>query len=199
MTKNEFRAYVKDKFRSMGFESHKSIHYKFIEDDYVVCLELDPSSYCKGYQCTWGAIILPNEDTFPPCGRYDVSANFQFPREPGDELDFSLPVLERHVKYDYKCEYEKYTREQIERYFDANIAQFITPLYDIELALDYFRNDWRRFRYNKPEHIVNICKKAGLNPQQVFSSIGKDHIEAVCKRSGRNAREVLETLGITLY
>ena len=198
MTKNEFRSYVKEKFSGMGFESYKSINYKYIEEDYIVCLELYPSSYCKGYQCTCGAIFLPNEDKFPLCGRYDVSSNFQFPREAGCELDFSLPVLECHVKYDYKCEYEKYTREQIERYFDNNIAHFLVPLYDREYALDFFRRDWRRFKHNKPEHIVNICKKADMDPQQVFSLIGKQHIDSVCKRSGKNTQETLDKLGIIL-
>lgn len=193
MTKEEFRAYVKQKFKAMGFQSKKSVHYKFIEEDYIVCFELYPSSYCKGYQCTYGAILLPSCN-YPLCGRYDIGSNFLFPRDPLCELDFTLPSLEQHVKYDYKCEYEKYTLEQVDVFFDKNIEHFLMPLYNKEFLFTYFRQDWRRFNYNDPHDIVNICKKADIDAKAVFAFLGPRHVDLICRRAGLDPQEFLATL-----
>jgi hypothetical protein len=194
MTKDEFRSYVKQKFKSMGFLSKKSVHYKFVEEDYIVCFELYPSSYGKAYQCICGAIILPSTN-FPLCGHYDITQNFQFPYNPECVLDFTLPALDQHRQYDYKCEYEKYTFDQIDSFFDANISHILMPLYNKEVVLDYFRQDWRRFSYKDPNNIVNICNKAGIDIQAVFKFLGQKHVDLICKRAGLDSKEFLASLG----
>lgn len=198
MNRNEFRSFVKQKLQDLGFQSYKSINYRLVGTDYIVCLELEPSTYCKGYECICGAVILPNEDKFPLCGRYDAREVFQFPRNPADELDLNLPVMERHMKYDTICEYGKFTIEQIDRYFDLNIQYILTPMFDREYTLEVYRKEWRHFRYTRPENIVNICLKAGLDPQEVFAFIGREHIDSVCRRFGQNTQEVLDKLRIAL-
>lgn len=198
MTQKEFRLFVKDKFRQLGFQSHKSINYRFVDEDYIVCMELYASSYCKGYKCSCGSIFLPNEEKYPLCGRYDAREVFKFPRNPADELDLSLSMMEQHMRYDTICEYSKFSLEQVNQYFDLNIQYFLVPMLDREYTLDIYRKEWRHFQYTRPENIVNICQKAGLNPQEVFSFIGKKHIDSICRRSGRNTEDVLAKLGIIL-
>lgn len=194
MTKEEFRAYVKQKFKAMGFQSKKSIHYKFIEEDYIVRLELDPSSYCRAYQCTCGAILLPS--MLYPFQGYGchIGMNFLFPYDPLCPLDFSLPDLEQHVKYDYKCEYEKYTLEQIDAFFDKNIEERLIPMYNKEFLLEFYRQDWRRFEYRHPDDIVNICKQAGIDPKAVFASFREDFLDFEFKRFGVDQQAFMAAL-----
>lgn len=189
MTKAEFREYVKQKFKSAGFQAKKSIHYKYVEDEYLACFELDPSSYCKGYHCLYGAIALPSSTCYPLRGKYHYCANFLFPSDPAIELDLSLPKLEQHVKYTGICEYEKYTEDQINHYFEINIEHFLLPLYNSEFLFDYFRHDYRRFNYMHPNDIVNICKKAGINAQEVFMSFSKEHVDLLCRRAGIDTQD----------
>ena len=198
MNRKEFRELVKNKFQHLGFQSNKSINYRLVDEDYIVCMELYPSSYCKGYQCICGSIFLPNEDKYPLCGRYDAREVFEFPRDPSDDLDLNLSAIERHMKYDTICEYSKFSVEQVNQYFDSNIQHFVVPMLDREYTLDIYRKEWRHFQYTRPENIVNICQKAGLDPQEVFSFIGKKHIDSICRRSGRNTEDVLAKLGIAL-
>jgi len=187
MERKEFRKQVKDFFKRKGYSSQKSFMYKIFDDDYMIGIGLDPSSYSKGYRITAFANYLPDDSIFPlrvPNG--ELRELFVFPINPGDELNITpgpMPLFSTGLTDVF--EYEKYTPEQLEYYLSVNFDVCVSLLMDKEYGLNTFRSDWRSFgrsMYTK-ERIKKICLRAGIDPQDVF-----DYLDWYYKQNGRLRR-----------
>lgn len=168
MTRQELRAYIKDKFKKMGYQSYKSYFYKIYDDDYLVGFYLEPSTYVKGYSFIYGIIYLPDELKIPFRGLFDLDGSFRFPCDPDEELD--LTTYLENPKLSHIFEYEEYTLEQLDKLFEINYEYFMVPLLDKEHGLDQFRDPtkWFIFRRFAPQNVLKICQKAGIDSEKVF-------------------------------
>lgn len=171
MEKAELRQYIKDKFKALGFQSRKSTHYKIIDNDYLIGFEMEPSTYCKGYCFTCGIIYLPDEQRMPFRGIFDLHWDFVFPWEPDGDPDVQRCIERKLLRRIF--EYEDYSIEQLDRIFEANYNYFMLPLYDKNYGLDIFRSSWRRMQYYPVPKIEMLCKRAGLDAQEVLAFLGK--------------------------
>lgn len=172
MTRTELRAYIKKRFKSLGFSSEKSYLYKIIDNDYLIGFHLYPSTYCKGYSFICGIIYLPDPYKVPLRGLFDLEWNFRFPRHPGGELN--LNGHQSRTNYVTVFEYEQYSLEDIETYFSINYNYFIAPLFDKEYGLKMFRENWRLMNRFTAQTVDKLCKRAGLHTQTVLEYLGKD-------------------------
>lgn len=162
MEKKELKEFIRVKFKELGFQKRKDYYTKTLDGDYLIGFYLYPSSYTKGYQFCCGIIYLPNEFKMPFHGLCDLDWNFRFPFKPGTELDFNQDPLA------YVFEYEYYTVEQLERIFAQNYERYMLPLYDKEYGLELFRQDWRRLRRHSPQTIAGLCKRMGVDYDEVM-------------------------------
>ena len=166
MTRQELRAWIKAKFKAMGYQQHKSYLYKVFDDDYVVGFDLYPSSYCKAYSFECWIIYLPDEIKFPPNGKADLFWTFRFPADPSSVLELDNYQNDRNLNWLF--EYEKYSIEQLEEWFEINYNFFMLPLMDKNYGLDIFRMHWRDHMIRfAPENVIKICDRAGLDKQEV--------------------------------
>ena len=166
MTRQELRAYVKDKFKKMGYQAQKSYLYKVFDDDYLIGFYLEPSSYVKGYAFVCGIIYLPDELCMPFRGVFDLQWEFQFPCKPEEKLDLS--TYPENPKLCRVFEYEKFTLEQLEKVFEVNYEYFMVPLLDKNYGLDIFRSNWAVFNRFDTQSILKICQRAGIDSEKVF-------------------------------
>lgn len=189
MERKEFRKCVKDFFKSKGYSQQKSTMYKIFDDDYLIGIHSDPSSYCKGYRIISFAIFLPDDTLFPLCGFGEVRKNFLFPIQPGDEIDYNRTYNVLPPEITTTFEYEKYTTDQLMHYLDANYSASVTQLMDKNYGLEYYRNDWRHFGnfWNDEHRIKKICQRAGIEPQDVL-----DYLEWYYNQGGRFRRTAPE-------
>lgn len=171
MTRTELRRYVKEKFKEKGFRSEKSYLYKILDDDYLICFHLYPSSYCKGYSFICGVIYLPDEYKIPLRGLLDLEWCFRFPRDMDKELE--LDGYQSNPDLIAVFEYDNYTVEQLDKYFAVNYAHFVEPLFDKEYGLDCFRKDWRLMNRFSVKTVDKLCKRAGIDTQAVLQYLGK--------------------------
>lgn len=185
MNKKEFRDFIKQKFKSMGFQQNNSGWYKFLEDDYVIGFDIDPS-YGKSYQCTCGCIYLTEsqKNNFQFYGKYDWNYVFKFPRNPQCKLDIHL--YERVHKNMYKnlkevafaresmviyFEYEKFSLEQLEEYFKTNYEYYFEPFFDKNYALSKLKNNIIHLGCCKPEKYSMFCKLLGFDEEELMIEI----------------------------
>ena len=163
MEKKEFKQFFTEKMKALGFQKKKDLYWKLLSDDYLIGLDIDPSSYCKGYQIHCGMIYLPNELKMPFRGCYDLDWNFRFPLSAGDEFDFD--------KIPFRCvfDYELYSVQQLSELFECNYARLIVPMYDQEYGLQLMRNDWRLFRRHTNETIEALCGRMNLDVRAVMA------------------------------
>ena len=171
MTRKELRSFVKDKLKAEGFISQNRYLYKIIDEDYLIGIHLDPSTYCKGYGLVCGVIYLPDELKFPLCGRYDLQWTFCFPRNVGQKLD--LTKYEDDTSLTTVFEYENHSVEQFEEYFELNYERFIVPLFNKEFGLEMFRKDWRLMNRFSVQTVNKLCQRASLDTQTVLKYLGK--------------------------
>lgn len=179
MDKSELRKHIKDKFKSMGYQSIKSSHYKIYDDDYLIGFVSEPSIYCRGYCFTCGIIYLPDEKMMPFRGVFDFQWDFIFPWEPDDNPDVKACLERKLFRRDF--EYNKYTMEQLERIFESNYDYFMKPLLDKEYGLSLFRNNWKRMKYKSVSKIRMICKRAGMDENEVLTFLKKTAEENLCE------------------
>jgi len=181
MTKDEFRAYHKEKLKSKGFKVRNSFWYKFIDDIYAVGFHIDHSSYCKGYRCEIGGQIVLSGDKIPNSGYQDVYSIFCFPVEPGKKLNCDISTIAngRYVPRE-KCnlytnifEYENYTVEQLDEYFDANYAQFAPTFLDKNKFLEILCSNYFHFRAYTPEKLLLVCNMCNLDKKEVYDFVKK--------------------------
>ncbi len=187
MEKKEFKDFIKQKFNSMGFKQKNSGWYKFIEDDYVIGFDIDPS-YGKSYQCTCGCIYLTeaqrNNFQFNAC--YDWRYVFKFPRNPQCELDIHFYEQANENIYNnikeataareamgIYFEYEKFSLEQLEEYFNANYEFYFTPLFDKNHALNKLKNDIRLLGLYKHDKFVMFCELFGYDEEKLILEINE--------------------------
>jgi len=171
MTKSELRTYVREKFKSKGFQSQKSYLYKIIDDDYLIGFHLYPSSYCKGYRFICGIIYLPDPFKIPLRGLFDLEWVFRFPVDSGSKLDLSK--YEGNTQLTTVFEYENYSLAQLEEYFMMNYEHFITPLFNKEFGLELFRSDWRLMNRFSVQTVDKLCQRASLDTKSVLKYLGK--------------------------
>ena len=171
MTKNELRAFVKEKFKQLGFSSQKSYLYKIIDDDYLIGFHLYPSSYCNGYKFICGIIYLPDSFKIPLRGLYDLEWTFRFPVGSSSKLDLSQ--YQRNAHLTTVLEYEEYSLAQLEEFFAANYEHFILPLYDKEYGLKMFREDWHLMNRFSVQTVQKLCNRASLDTESVLAALGK--------------------------
>ena len=176
MTKSELFAYAATKLKSLGYKSSRNYYYQIIDDDYLIGVFLDPSSYCKGYRFTCGAIYLPDEQKMPFCGKFDIQRNFVFPLDSNGLVGF-LEHNESGCKESFArntiFEYESYTLEQLDKLFEINYSYFVVPLMNKEYGLEWFRNNWKSMNRFSRNNVIKICKRAGINSDEVLAYLGK--------------------------
>lgn len=187
MEKKEFKDFFKQKFNSMGFKQKNSGWYKFIEDDYVIGFDIDPS-YGKSYQCTCGCIYLTEKqkNNFQFNAYYDWRDVFKFPRNPQCELD--IHFYEKVHEDIYKnlkevtvareamgiyFEYEKFSLEQLEEYFNANYEYYFTPFFDKNYALNKLKNDIRLLGCYEHDKFVMFCELFGYDEEKLILEINE--------------------------
>lgn len=171
MEKNEFRNYIKHRFKALGFQSQKSINYAILEQDYLIALELYPCTYGKQYQVICGVIFLPDEKKIPLRGIYDYQCNFRFPLEPDTPWDPGIPIQQQ--RWGIYLKYELFTQERLTSLIDYNIEQVMKPLYDRETVLNVFRDNWKMMNRFSVPTIEKLCSFANLDAQEVLSTLGK--------------------------
>lgn len=171
MTKKELRAFVKEQFKTREFSSYKSYLYTVIDDDYLIGFHLYPSTYCKGYSFICGIIYLPDSFKIPLRGLFDLQWSFRFPIHPGGELD--LDHYQDGARFTTVFEYENYSLEELALYFSMNYEHFIEPLFDKELGLKMFREDWRLMNRFSVQTVTKLCRRASLDTQAVLRYLGK--------------------------
>lgn len=176
MTKEEFLGYVKQKFSSLGYRSRRLNFYKLIDDDYLVGFSVLGSSFCKGYSFTCGGVYLPNEFKIPFCGKFDLQRDFRFPMRPLNETrSINARNDDAWKKYSHRYnifEYELFTSEELDFYFEENYKNIAEPFFDKNYGLDKFRNDWRLMKHMSKTTVINICDKAGLDIDDVLKFLG---------------------------
>lgn len=167
MEKREFKLYLKDRLIGLGFHKRKDFYSKVIGEDYLIGIDLEHSSYVKGYQFRCGIVYLPNELRVPFRGLLDLKWNFMFPFEPGDKLEFDRKPLR------YIFEYEKYTVDEFEALFEQNYEQYIVPLHDPNYGIEMIRKDWRLMKRCDSQTIEMLCARMDLDYNEVMRSLQK--------------------------
>lgn len=169
MDRKEMRKVVKDFFKSKGFQSQNRYHYKKIDDDYLIAVDLFSAGFMKAYQIDFGAIFLPDEDKFPLTGRFDYYEICWFPEEPGDKLDLGdTPDCEfSRDNLTFYFKYEIYTPGQLEHYLEINYERFVVPMLDKNYILDYYRNHLRSLNALGEKTFIKMCIRAELDPKEV--------------------------------
>lgn len=165
MEKIEFKLYLKDRLTQLGFHKRKDFYSKTMGEDYLIGIDLEHSSYVKGYQFRCGIVYLPNELRVPFCGLLDLKWNFMFPFERGEKLEFSQKPLK------YIFEYEKYTIDEFDVLFEQNYKHFIVPLYDPDYGIGLIRKDWKLMKRCDPQTIQMLCRRMGLDYNEVMRSL----------------------------
>ena len=171
MTKPELKDFIKDKFKSLGYQSRKSYFYKIVDEDYLIGFFLDPTGRTKGYYFICGIIYLPDSIKMPINGLFDLEWKFIFPWEPTSEFDVEKCLDTKLYKKVF--EYEAYNLEQLEIIFSKNYAYFIDRLLDKEYGLDLFRKNWNRMNRFSAHSVDKICKRAGLDTDSVLKYLKK--------------------------
>lgn len=171
MERKELRKYIRERFKSMGYQSYKSYQYKVLDDDYLIGFDLYPSTYTKGYYFDCGVIYLPDEYKIPLRGLYDYGNRFIFPNPP--EIPFDIEKCKESRSFTTTFRYEEHTLEQLDEWFHQNYKYYMIPLLDKEYALERFRKDLRLMNAFKPKTIDKLCKRAGMNTQEVLRILGK--------------------------
>lgn len=162
MEKSEFKLYIKNRLKELGFHKRKDFYSKVMDENYLIGIDLDHSSYVKGYQFRCGIVYLPNEQRIPFRGIFDLKWNFYFPSEPGQKLDFE----KRPLKYIF--EYEKYTIDEFKEFFEQNYEHYIIPLYDPGYGIELIRQDWKLLKRCDPQTIERLCKRIGIEYDEVM-------------------------------
>lgn len=172
MTKEEFLSYVKEKFASLGYRSRRLNFYKLVDDDYLVGFSVFGSTFCRGYSFTCGGVYLPNEFKIPFCGKFDLERDFVFPmRSINDKRSIYECIEDLGKKYSYKnniFEYELFTLEELDLYFDVNYEHIAKPYFDKNYGLERFKSDWRLMRGFSAKTVTNLCDRAGLDADEVL-------------------------------
>ncbi len=166
MDKTDVRKYIKEKFKTLGFQSKRKWHYRIYDGDYLIGFELEPSTLCKGYCFTCGIIYLPDELRMPFHGIFDFHWDFIFPWEPDADCDVQSCINSKLFRRVFV--YEEYSVEQLDKIFNANYDYFIKPLMSKEYGLNLYREDWRRLESYPKSKIEMICSRAGINTQEVL-------------------------------
>lgn len=172
MTKEELRSFVREKFKELGYQSRGNYFYKIFDDDYLIGFHLYASSYVKGFSFVCGVIYLPDKIKIPIRGVFDLQWEFQFPQEPEAMLDLSAYPDTRRLRRIF--EYEQYTLEQLENFFEVNYAFFMAPLLDKNYGLNIIRNNWYHLKRFTPQNVLKLCQRADINSEDVFRYLGMD-------------------------
>lgn len=167
MEKTEFKLYLRKRLKELGFEKRKDFYSKIMDEDYLVGIDLEHSSYVNGYQFRCGIVYLPNEQRVPFCGVFDLKWNFEFPFEPGQKLDFAKKPLK------YVFEYEKYTLDDFKELFEKNYKHYIMPLLDPDYGIELIRKDWKLLKRCDPQTIKRLCTRIGIEHDEVVSFLCK--------------------------
>ena len=162
MEKSEFKLYLRKRLKELGFDKKKDFYSKTMAGDYLIGIDLEHSSYVKGYQFRCGIVYLPNELRVPFRGLLDLKWNFEFPFELGEKLDFEKKPLK------YVFEYEKYTIEEFEELFAKNYEHYIIPLHDPNYGVELIRQDWKLLKRCDPQTIERLCVRMGIKYEEVM-------------------------------
>lgn len=171
MTKAELNEFIKNKMKSLGYQTRKSYFYKIIDNDYLIGFFLDSTGRSRGYYFICGIIYLPDDIKMPINGIFDLEWKFIFPWEATDEFDIQKCLDNKLYKKVF--EYEAYSLAQLEVIFAKNYAYFMNRLSDKEYGLNLFRNNWNRMNRFSVQSINKICERAGLDTQSVLEHLGK--------------------------
>lgn len=180
MTKDECRAYHKEKLKSMGFRSKNSFFYKFLDDNYAVGFYMNHSSYGREYTCEIGGqIVAPRRQIF--AGYLDCRKIFWYPTNPEVPLDCDLDTVgsdirkNRELAYKYTSvfKYEEFTVEQLDEYFDINYAHWSPFVLNKNKFLEYMCSDYNRFMFYTPEELLLVCNMCNLDKKEVYDFVKK--------------------------
>ena len=172
MEKKEFQKLFREKMKSLGFSVRGNYASKFLEDDYLVGIFLDHSSYGKEYYIQYGVIYEPDEKRLPFSGWCDWSVRFKFTTKPNDDLSlYPIEDINHHFSRDDVIdwfEYEVRTAEDFEKQLEVNLEKRFAPLYDKSFVLNLLRNDISYFRSRPHETVFKIGKLLGLSNEEIM-------------------------------
>lgn len=171
MEKKDAQKAWKDHMKKIGFQCRGNICYRYLDDDYLIFLRLEHSSYYSAYRVDYGAVYEANamEDTFK--GKGDWSDHFLFTKVASDDLaQYSLEDLHAHfdMKLDQDFDYSQRSMEDFIRSLDINIEKRMKKVYDREHVLDQYRKNWILFRKIPYVTCRKIARLAGLDADEVI-------------------------------
>ena len=156
MTRKEFRAWVKERFKEMGFKAYRSFLYREVSDDCLLGFYLEPSSYYREYECTFGVLYLPDEtQNVLEDRRFDITMCFEFPWEADDPWAANFKKSGLPNMY---IAYERYTEDEVVAMFEKNIHDYLMPFFDRTYGLRMLRQNPHLYR-GMPEDRVQFLRR----------------------------------------
>lgn len=171
MEKKDAQKAWKDHMKKIGFRCRGNICYRYLDDDYLIFLRLEHSSYYSAYRVDYGAVYEANamEGTFK--GKGDWSSHFLFTKDASDDLtQYPLEDLCSHfnMELDQDFDYSNRTVEDLICSLDINIEKRLSKLYDRTFVLTQYRQNWISFRKIPYDTCRKIARLAGLDAEAVI-------------------------------
>ena len=171
MEKKDVQKVWKDHMKDLGFHCRGNICYRHVDDDYLIFLRLEHSSYDSAYRVQYGAVYEADilEGTFN--GKGDWTGHFLFTKNASDDLaQYPLEDLHSHfnMKLDQDFDYSQRSLEDFIRSLDINIEKRLNQLYDRSYVLDQYRENWVSFRRIPYDTCRKIARIAGLDEEAVI-------------------------------
>ncbi len=147
MEKKEFQLLVKEKLKSYGFSSRGNIHYKLIDADYLVRVELEHRSFYKAYSIDF-CVVYEVEKEVPLYKQFwNWRNHFYFPEKIRENLsNFHLKKLDKSgdscasiPELTVNFQYDRRSIEELDQYLDENIQKRLLPVFNKELPLELYR------------------------------------------------------------
>lgn len=171
MEKKEIKKLFKTYMKAIGFTCKGNYSYKMIDDDYLVGVWLEHSSYKKTYRVLYGVNYLPDERGLPFNRWCDWHANFYFTTDISDDLR-KYPIEDIHGRFGKALtqdfEYECRTAEDFDFAMNINVEKRLTPVFDKSYVLDIYRNDWIYFRGVPHVTVRKLCGLLGIDAEKAI-------------------------------
>jgi len=174
MEKKEVQRLFKEYMKEQGFSVKGNRCFKHVDDQYIIGIWLDHSSFGKVYRIVYGVIYLPTEEDkqFPFANSCDWSSRFYFTKDPSDDLaKYPVELLDtaRISDVTFQCSYENRTKEEFLASFTLNMERRFSHIYNKEYVLNQYRTDWHLFRKLRAETIPKICTLANIDHDAVIA------------------------------
>lgn len=172
MEKRTFQKLFRDYMKNLGFRTKGNLCYKYLEDDYLIVVSLEHSSFQSAYAVEYGVIYEASPDKATVSTKTDWSAYFYFTVDPSDDLEL-YPLENLHSNFAKKLidlfNYDERSDRDFVRSMDENVKKRLIKLYDKEFVLEQYRKDWVTFRQIPYDTVHKMCRLAGLNAEQVIA------------------------------